>query len=170
MLLFACAAGGSGQQCSLRSSSRDQRNDRDGRRPHPGYPRPSRRHGGLPPIPSFEITRGNVERFWLGGAAHKWWRDRVAAGAAPVRQKRVGLKRLRRTPMGIVVAVPGSIGRTDCRFGGPGPALWEVRSGTLRLWLAIDRARDDVRRTCRPAREEHDLARHALAGAVVGVA
>jgi hypothetical protein len=29
----------------------------------------------------------NVERFWLGGAAHKWWRDRVAAGAAPVSQK-----------------------------------------------------------------------------------
>ena len=116
------------------------------------------------------IVRRNVERFWLGGAAHKWWRDRVAAGAAPVRQKRVGLKRLRRTPMGIVVAAPGSISRTDCRFGGPELAPWEVRSGALRLWLAIDRARDDVRRTCRPAREEHDLARHALAGAVVGVA
>ncbi len=63
--------------------------------------------------------------------------------------------------MGIVVAAPGSISRTDCRFGGPELAPWEVRSGALRLWLAIDRARDDVRRTCRPAREEHDLARQA---------
>jgi hypothetical protein len=40
----ACAASGSDRQCSVRSSFRDQqRNDRDGRRPHPGRPRPSPR-------------------------------------------------------------------------------------------------------------------------------
>ena len=59
-------------------------------------------------VPSGSLARAskNLERFWLGGAAHKWRHECAVAGAAPVSEKRVGLKRLRRTPMGIVVAFP----------------------------------------------------------------
>jgi hypothetical protein len=44
-------------------------------------------------------------------------------GAAPVSEKRVGLKRQRMWAMGIVVASPGSISCPGWRFGGPELAL-----------------------------------------------
>jgi transposase-like protein len=64
-----------------------------------------------------ELTLENVERFWLGGAAHKRRRERVKVGAAPVSQKRVGLKRPQRRSMGIVMEAPGSIGEGGRKFG-----------------------------------------------------
>ena len=65
------------------------------------------------------ITRENVERFWLGGASH------VRGGgthevAAPVSQKRVGLKRRPERSMGIVAAGSRSMS------GAVGPYEWSA--------------------------------------------